>query len=457
MPELSLRYYQEDAVRAAIKSIKRGLNPLLLLPTGAGKSLIIAELTKRLSNKQILVVTPRIKLLQQNAKLIKGAGILSGKLGTDLGDKHRVLCGTYQTLINRDVVEPEIIIIDEAHLIPDDDSEYANLLARYPKALIVGLTATPFRGYSCIYEDSGSRWDMAYEIGLLELIEKDYLVPPKAFKTHIELDADTDSNEGLTKRILPTAANKLAELNRNKTLVFCRDIEHAEFVAAELTSLGNKAYFIHSKMGVREQDEALRLFDDQSEPVFLTSCNMLTTGVDLPAVDSIILIRKISMGALYIQIIGRGLRVFKGKDYCAVLDYGKNIGRFGQLDAPNFLRDIDKKRGSGNRQKHCDNCDLILPLSANKCSHCGYEFQVKTVLNLESSNSKMLSIDLRQSRIISKSVTQAGGVWRVSYHLENGDKPFKFIKNESMAREDEAGMVMYRVSRGVCQVIRMKN
>ncbi|MEY8200103.1 MAG: DEAD/DEAH box helicase [Colwellia sp.] len=453
-----LRSYQEKAVIKALKTLESGQNPLVIMPTGSGKSLVIAELTKQLKSKQIIVVTPRIKLLQQNAKLIKGAGILSGKLGADTGAKHRIICGTYQTLIKKEFVEPDIIIIDEAHLVPEDDSEYARLLSRFPSAKIIGLTATPFRGYSKIHNHSNSRWRQCYEVGILELIKNQYLVPPRAFKTHSEIGRGGQDEESITRIILPTAISKLASLGCKRTLIFCRDIEHSEFVNNELKIQGMHSECIHSGLKLVDHDAIYHKFKDAKNTSFLVNCNMLTTGVDLPYVDSIILLRKISMGALYIQIIGRGLRIHEGKEFCAVLDYGKNIKRFGRLDDPSFLREKGDKIGSMGRtkEKHCEQCGLLLPIGVKVCCHCNYKFPIRTTLQIDSPNSQMLTIDLRQGTV--KHITkkqESKTTWKITYLMDNGDNPFKFV-NEQLVNTELSRLgstAIYRISRNTPKII----
>ena len=456
---MELRFYQNHAVDKALKSLKQGFNPLIVAPTGAGKSLIIAELTKQLADKQIMVITPRIKLLQQNAKLIPNSGILSGKLGSDTGADHQVICGTYQTLIKRDFVTPDIIIVDEAHLVPDDDSEYSALLDRYPDAQIIGLTATPFRGRQKIYQGSKTRWKKAYEIGLIELIEKGFLVPPRAFKTHITVDKEHSTNDDITRDILPVAIEKLESLGKQKTIVFCKDIKHAEFTANELTNLGVKSFCIHSEMTTQEHERIYQEFELYKGHAWLTNCNMLTTGVDLPYVDSIVLIRKIKMGSLYIQIVGRGLRIYPGKSNCAVLDYGKNNSRFGCLDAPKFLKPVKIKGEKGKKhtaEKACEQCDLIVPIITKVCDNCGYEFPHKTTLEIFSSNAQMLSLDVRQGRIVDLEITKKDDhSYLFKYLLDNGDNAIRFVnkQNHHAEKENKTGIALYRVSKGVSKVI----
>ncbi len=456
---MELRNYQKQAVKHVLIDLQKGVNPLVVLPTGSGKSLVIAELCK-IIDKQILVITPRVRLLEQNSRLIHGTGILSGNRGNDTGTHHSVICGTYQTLIRRDFKTPSLVIIDEAHLVPEDDSEYTALLNRFTDAQFIGLTATPFRGHKHIYGETKQRWRKCLEVNLISLIEQGYLVPPKAFKTSVSVDREHSSNEEITQEILPVAIEKLAQLDRQKTLVFCKSIEHAEFTTNELLYLGEKAYCIHSNMTQKEHDYIYQSFINDSERVWLVNCNMLTTGVDLPSVDSLVILRKIQEGGLYIQIIGRGLRIAPGKDYCAVLDYGKNSSRFGLLDSPKFLRDFQRKGGNVTaKERHCPNCELLVSNHARQCSHCGFYFDIKPTIEVISNDNSLLSIDVRQSRIETiETQEEANNSIKLIYKLANGDRVLRFVTHKSKSEAlNQSGVVMYRVSKGIARFHSIRN
>lgn len=452
-----LRYYQEDAVNAALRTLKMFKHPLLIMPTGAGKSLVIAQLCKLLE-KQILVITPRIKLLDQNAALIPDCGILSASRGEDRGENHRVIVGTIQTLIRREFLSPEFIIIDEAHLIPGDDSEYEQLLKRFPDALFIGLTATPFKGDQLIYEH-GSRWTKSYDIGMIELIQKGYLVPPRAFKTSVTIDKDLYSDDDITRIILPTAIEKLRELKSQKTLVFCRDIEHAILTAELLRQNGETVFCIHSNLPSNQYDSIYNDFQASNSHAWLVNCNMVTTGVDLNA-DSIVFLRKMVMGGLYIQCVGRGLRPFLNKTFCAILDYGGNVGRFGKIDSPKFLKyEADPRKLGGGKflraDKSCRNCEMLTAITTRVCEHCGAEFPLKTTIDVVSSNSQMLSVDLRKGIIVSaKATKKENNTFLIKYSLDNGDSAIRFVSSNLIKSATElSGVAIYRVTNGISKII----
>ena len=426
---MKLRDYQQNAIHSVIEKIGRPgrkINPLIIAPTGAGKSLIIAGLVAQLPNLQILIITPRIKLLQQNAALIDGAGILSGKLGNDTGQHHRVICGTYQTLIKRHFERPQLIIVDEAHLVPEHDSQFSRLLDQYPGVQIVGLTATPFRKKQMIYEGDNRRWTKIFDIDMPTLIGAGYLVPPVSFKTLSALINDTDSDEDLITEILPELMFQLKKINRSKVLVFCKNVNNVNLCHDELKKIMSDWTIlkIHSHMTVNDQNESYELFE-QCQNGILINCSMLTTGVDLPSVDAIVILRRISSIALYVQIVGRGLRVSQNKTECAIFDYGYN-SRYGYIDNIVLDKDFLKLGTSGIRTKTCDQCGAINNVNSKKCSYCSYFFHLKHVLSDFANGDRLLSNNLRLSVIMTVESVQQGNLFKHFFSLENEDTVIDF-------------------------------
>lgn len=131
--DTTLRPYQRDAVEAAIKHAKPGTRSLLIVPTGGGKTLVIREIAERFPNAQVLILTPRRKLLEGVRKVFNAHGVLSSGTGKDLGYEHTVIIGTFQTVTRRAkrLKIPTVIIIDECHLVPKN-SRYSELLERFP-------------------------------------------------------------------------------------------------------------------------------------------------------------------------------------------------------------------------------------------------------------------------------------------------------------------------------------
>lgn len=426
---MKLRNYQQAAIHSTIEKIGRPgrkINPLIVAPTGAGKSLIIAGLVAQLPDLQILIITPRIKLLQQNAALIEGAGILSGRLGNDTGEDHRVVCGTYQTMVKRYFERPQLIIVDEAHLVPEHDSQFSRLLDRFPGVQVVGLTATPFRKKQLIYEGDSRRWAKIFDIDMPTLIKAGYLAPPVSFKTERTLINDDDTDEQLISVVLPELVRQVQQIGRSKVLVFCKNISHVKLCYEHLNAImpGWSVLQIHSHMSVSEQEQSYQSFERCKKGV-IVNCSMLTTGVDLPTVDTIVILRRISSIALYVQIVGRGLRVSPGKTDCAIYDYGYN-NRYGYIDNIVMEKNYLKLGISGNREKSCDECGAMNNVNARKCLYCGHDFIFKHVLADHANGDSLLSANLRLSVIVSAESVNLGKSFKHLFYLENGETAVDF-------------------------------
>ena len=448
------RAYQSEAIKRAVNAINQFLKHknqgesdynLLVMPCGSGKSVVIAKLTSYFPDLQILIITPRTRLLQQNARLIKECGILSGSLGNDSGEQHKIICSTYQTLLKRPHVTPDLVIVDEAHLLPEISSEYHQLLKSYQGAICLGLTATPVRENIAIYEHSGFSWEVIYEVKMTTLIKDGYLLPPRSIKIKAEKDSD--------KGKLLAVIDKRSELNKSHTVVFCRSVDHAIEVNTHLSELGEQTVFVSSRQNSKQNEANYRLFE-QKEASWLVSCNMLITGVDIPIIDNILILRDFSQIGMFVQACGRGMRASPGKEDCAIFDFGNNSRRFGFIDEIDFKEQSEgTNKAAPSRVKHCLNCGTLLPVSAKTCSYCDYEFKQQLTLNDLSSAKHLLSVDIRRGTVEHIKQSTSGQVTTVTLTLTNKDRIKLFLKREM--RENHVGAtVIYRNSKHINSFIR---
>ena len=260
------------------------------------------------------------------------------------------------------------------------------------------------------------------------LINSGYLVPPVSFKTERKCIEDDDTDEQLIKIVLPELVRKLHQIDRSKILVFCKNISHVQLCHKHLSELMPDWLItqIHSHLSVSKQDRAYLDFD-QAEKSILINCSMLTTGVDLPFVDTIVILRRISSIALYVQIVGRGLRVSPGKTDCAIFDYGYN-NRYGYID--NIIMDKnDLKQGkTGLQIKTCTECGALNNVNVRQCVYCGQEFNFKHVLSDHASGDSLLSNNLRLSLIVNAKSVKQKNVFKHVFYLENGETVIDFSK-----------------------------
>ena len=395
----TLRPFQQEAVDATLR-IPKYLNPLIISPTGSGKTHIIAAIAELRVEDQILIITPRKKLVQQTLAKISTAGVMSGKYGNDDGTKHRVVVATYQTLLNRKFKTPTLIILDEAHLLPEDDSEYRALIDSYPYAQVIGLTATPLRGNYHLLDDSF--WTKAFEIGIVPLIQQGYLVPPREISCGSQFDTEDYSNEEVTAEILPSLIQSWKKHNVTHPLIFCKSIEHAVITTELINDLGYPAKIVHSLMSEDDLEDNFETFEN-SDLCALVNIGICTTGLDIPKIDAIIFLRNVTSASLFLQVIGRGLRVHpaSNKRECLVYDYGSASTRYGSITDPEFGTLTANKNAGTARNKQCPECESSNVNVALYCHHCGYKFKFRTMISALSSEINLLGSDVNFSNVTS--------------------------------------------------------
>jgi len=451
-----LRPYQQSAVAAAISGIQAGKPGLLVMPTGSGKSVVISEIVNRLEGKQILVITPRRSLLMQTRARLGAHGVLSSSVGNDLGDDHKVIAGTYQTMTRRPgLTEPDVIIIDECHLVPSDGS-YAALVRRFPRAAVIGLTATPFRGRQHI-KHCGLKWRQLYTVSMIELIDQGWLARPVSMSTGRRselLGIGNEAIEAVTARIVLNLLASVASEDRQRCVVFCIDIDHAATTAALLRSAGeNSVYLVHSNMPPAAQDAAIAAFKTSETRAWLVNVNLISIGVDIPSVDAIAILRSVSSLALLIQIIGRGLRVWKGKQDCLVWDFGNGTRKFGFIDDPQL--DGVRAGEAPVALRTCPKCNALLHASARSCSRCSHIFPRVASLNDIASGSPLLSANYLAATYEKASLMEdSRGIWIVQHHLVKGTD--RFVSTTS-ARSQQEAMKSVRKNGATILVRRLKD
>ena len=416
---LELRPYQNAAKKAVFNYFKTGGSghPLVVAPTGSGKSIIIAglcaEIFERWPEEKVLIVTHTQEIIQQDSKALRKflpygkVGIYSQGLGSK--DVEQFTVAGIQSVYNsaEKFKGYNLIIVDEAHLIPPEgEGRYRTFFAALPNARVVGFTATPFRRAHGLLTENHMFDRVVYDIPIQDLIDQkhivrlttkapDYVMETKGLKiiggdySKAELSRRLDNN-GVTSRILPELQPYIK--SHKHWLVFCIDIDHCEHVAQELNSLGMVAAAVHSKLDI-DRKELLDLFKSGHIQA-LTSVETLTTGFDAPDVDLIVMLRPTTSPVLHVQMLGRGMRTAPGKDKCLVLDFAGNVQRLGPVDAVEIPK--AKRRGNGGGEvitRACPICHEILAIAKRECPECGYIFPIESKLNLFASTAPVLKAD----------------------------------------------------------------
>ena len=407
---LTLRPYQQAAIRSIYGYFQNHKgNPLVVIPTAGGKSLVMAAfiegVLKAWPDQRILIVTHVRELIAQNHAEMIGlwpeapAGIYSAGLGKREAQA-RILFAGIQSIHRRaqEVGHTDLVLIDEAHLIPGDTStmyrRFLDGLARINPALkVIGLTATPFRVDSgMLHEGQNALFtDIAYEAPVRDLIDAGYLSPLVSKQPATRLDVSkvgTRAGDFIQRdlaaavdqeAITRAAVTEIIEHGRERKswLAFCSGVEHARHVAEEFGRQGIICSTIFGDTPKEERDAIIAAFK-RGEIRALASMGVLTTGFNAPAVDLIALLRPTKSAGLYVQMVGRGTRLAPGKENCLVLDFAGNVRRHGPID---LVRPKRPGEGGGGEAptKVCPECDSIIALSAAECPDCGHVFPAREV------------------------------------------------------------------------------
>lgn len=401
---MQLRPYQDAATAAVYQHLaEREDNPCVVIPTGGGKGVIVGKICDDVVtrwNGRILVLTHVKELVDQNATQ---AGrflppLLVGVHSAGLKRRdidHPVIVAGIQSVYQKacDLGRFDIVLIDEAHLIPPDgEGMYQTFLrdARVvnPRLRLVGLTATPFRlkdGSICAPGNLLNH--VCFEVGVKELIRDGFLSPlvskagkAKADTTGLHVRGGEfipDEVEHLMDDdgLVRAACAEIAEQTRSRKacLVFAAGVQHAEHVAATLASAtGAEVACIFGHTPDGERDRLVARFK-KGDLRYLVNVGVLTTGFDAPQVDCVALLRPTMSPGLYYQMVGRGFRLAQGKDDCLVLDFGGNVLRHGPVDALTLASQDD--RGTGEAPaKECPQCQAVIAAGFAACPQCGFVF-----------------------------------------------------------------------------------
>jgi len=335
---LQLRPYQEQS-KEAIKAewAKGNRRTLLVLPTGTGKTIVFSKLTEDLvrNGERVLILAHRGELLEQAADKMAQATRLKCAVekaeNTSIDSWYRVVVGSVQSLMREtrlNQFSPDhfnTIIVDEAHHCISDS--YQRVLNHFDQAKVLGVTATPDRGDMRnlgVYFDS-----LAYEYTLPRAIKEGYLSPIKAQTIPLKLDLSAVKQQAgdFSTKDLGTAldpylyqiADEMARTVRDrKTLVFLPLIATSQKFTEILNSRGFRAAEVNGES--KDRAEILQDFADGKYNVLCNSM-LLTEGYDHPAIDCVVVLRPTKVRSLYSQMVGRGTRLYPGKEELLLLDF----------------------------------------------------------------------------------------------------------------------------------------
>lgn len=407
---LTLRPYQERCLNDLWSWFEKHTgNPLAVLPTGAGKSLVIAEWCKGVCQVDpgagILILAHVRELIQQNAAELIGlwpdapVGVYAAGLNRrDMGKA--ITFASIQSIHKKAYDLPrriDMVLVDEAHLIPrQSNTMYGRFLADLktinPATKVIGLTATPFRLDSgLLHEGQEAMFDgIAHDTNVKELFDEGFLSPPRSYRQKSEIDtsgvgiragefiASQLEHAAMDEETINAIADRIVEAGQDRAgwLTFGCSIAHCKALTEALQERGYYGATISGDMDKGERDALIGRFKSR-ELRFLTSMQVLTTGFNARHVDLIALARPTQSTGLYIQMVGRGTRLSPetGKTDCVVLDFGGNIARHGPFDDPFTPDNKTKGKREGKAPiKECPECGCATGTASTTCPACGYEY-----------------------------------------------------------------------------------
>lgn len=400
-------------------------NPLVVAPTGTGKSVIIGafvqEAMTRFKNQRILMLTHVRELIEQNhSKLMQlwpdaPAGVYCAGLGMKDFDKPIVYASIQSVHKKADLIGyRHLVIVDEAHLMSKDtDTMYRrfidDLMKYNPKLKVIGFTATPYRTKSgMLHMGKGALFtDVAYSIDIIQELKDGYLSPLVSKESGVQgdnsqlvtvageytsksMEAAYD-NSGLTEAVIQECL-KYGQ-DRKAWLFFCTGVKHAYHMRDALREYGISAETVTGESV--DRDSILADFKSGNIRA-VTNANVLTTGFDYPGIDMIALVRPTKSPGLYVQMVGRGLRPAPGKPNCRILDFAGNIDLHGPIThvKPPALRNERKMQPKEETDwKLCKVCGTVNELDAEVCFDCGTTFvkERKVKHEKEASTAELIS------------------------------------------------------------------
>lgn len=404
---MQLRPYQSAAVAACYDALRQRIdNPCIVIPTGGGKTPILATICRDAVSTwggRVLVLSHVKELLAQAVEKLAAIcpGVNVGVYSAGLGKRQTrepVIVAGIQSVYERatELGRFDLILVDEAHLIPDSgEGMYRTFLAESkvinPAVRVIGLTATPYRmttGAICGPERILNH--VCYEVGVKELIRDGFLCPVRTKSgrqaanladVHIrggEFIENELQSAMMDPAVMAAAIGEIATHtdDRRATLLFTCGLDHARAVAEELEkATGKRVECIFGDTAPAVRARFLEEFKAGQIP-YLCNVNVLTTGFDAPNIDAIAMLRPTMSPGLYYQMVGRGFRLHPGKADCLVLDFGENVRRHGPVDC---IRADGQAGGTGARKgeaptKACPTCQEEVAAGYAACPVCGHEF-----------------------------------------------------------------------------------
>lgn len=393
----TMRPYQERIIEETRALIRKGAkNILITSPTGSGKTILTAHMLKKSAERGVPAwfVVHRRELVKQSIQAFNSVGVNHGVVASGFWESKRlpIQIASIQTLIKRyrRYPRPKIIVFDECHHCAA--GSWDKLYKALPEAYHIGLTATPQR-----LDGTGlGHWfsEIIHGPEVSWLIEHRFLSSYKIYAP------SSVSTEGLHTRMGDFVKDELAlAVDRpsitgdaiehykklclgKRAVVFCVSVEHSKHVVSQFNASGIIAAHVDGETPMEERDAAIRQFRE-GEIKVLSNVELFGEGFDLPAMESVILLRPTQSLGLYLQQVGRALRPFPGKETAVILDHAGNCQRHGLPDeerAWELSTSLPDRKRSGSKEfsvRVCPKCFAAQISGSTACRYCGFTFPVE--------------------------------------------------------------------------------
>ena len=387
---IALRPYQErglNEIRAAYLSGARTV--LLASPTGSGKTILFSTLVEGAmrKGKRCVILAHRIEIVEQVSAALAGMAVPHGVVAPCYSETPEpVQVASIATLVRRIDRHNryDLIVVDEAH--HAIAGTWRRVIDAMPRAKILGCTATPERldgrGLGDIFDE------MVIGPSVAELIQQGYLSPFTAFApvqvpdltgiTTRAGDFAIDELAGVMARavIIGSAIDSYEKLCPGKrAIVYGVDRRHSQMLARRFIERGHRAVHFDGDTP-KDERRAMIWALATGEIQVITNCGLISEGLDVPAIEAVLLVRPTQSLALYLQQVGRALRPAPGKDRALILDLAGNLYRH---DLPDANREWSlegkprkqRERSEMPRLRRCEACEAINPPKAPTCTACG--------------------------------------------------------------------------------------
>ena len=404
-----LRPYQQEVIAEAYRLIRQGAKRLLVFaPTGSGKTVIASQIVAHAAGRgrRVLFAVHRDCLVSQTYQKFQQFGVSCGfiKAGWQENREAAVQIASVQTMLSRDWWQhfaAEVVFLDEAHLTGFTGVSGRMMAVTHPKAVYIGLTATPWR--LSPQEGMGDVFEQLVCAPMpQDLIEAGFLVKPAYYGAQLadlsqvktNADGEFDKTQLALASDQPEIVQRVVEEWRRRaqgrpTVAFAVNVRHSQHLCQAFLEAGIKAAHVDGTTPIKDRERIYQQLG-AGEISVLSSCQALTEGFDVPAVSAILLCRGTQSKALHVQMVGRGLRLSPAtsKRDCLVLDFAGNVERHG------FIEDIKEIRLRRGREpesappptKLCPwpdgGCGAILYAFQTKCPHCGFCWEAKRLTQL---------------------------------------------------------------------------